>query len=231
MPAMPTLTSLNDEWLHTGLREFASGPWAGRSAGDVLGLVRAEPDRVLLGLLALARDGDRLAGRTVVQALLGKLVTMAVADRRLPFDDLLAALWVRLATYPIERRPAKVAANLVLDARKDVLAEQRGLRAITSHVPSPSGPGAAAVLDAALAAGHELEPVVVSPPRRAPPPRRSAGAAAETSGGWRRGPSTCGLSRREPWPCENWKLAATLRSEWSDVVDSITTLPPRWGHE
>ena len=153
MPAMSTLTSLNDEWLHTGRREFASGPWAGRSAGDVLGLVRAEPDRVLLGLLALARDGDRLAGRTVVQALLGKLVTMAVADRRLAFDDLLAALWVRLATYPIERRPAKVAANLVLDARKDVLAEQRGLRAITSHVPSPSGPGAAAVLDAALGLG------------------------------------------------------------------------------
>ena len=36
MPAMSTLTSLNDEWLHTGRREFASGPRAGRSAGDVL---------------------------------------------------------------------------------------------------------------------------------------------------------------------------------------------------
>ncbi len=153
MAPQPTVVTLNTEWEETRLQRFAADPFADELAADVLAGIRSDPDGVLLSLVRLAQGGDALAGRTVVQALLGKLVRMAVADRRVTVDDLLAALWVRLAAYPCERRPTKVAANLVLDARKDVLADQRGLRPVPTPEPAGDAPTAEAVLDAAVELG------------------------------------------------------------------------------
>jgi hypothetical protein len=103
---------------------------------DVLSLIAdadtAVRDAVLLALIKAAQAGDVLAGRTVLQTMLGKAVRVAgtVARR----DDVrgdqeeasaraVAALWQAIATYPVALRPARVAANLALDT---VAVAQRG---------------------------------------------------------------------------------------------------------
>lgn len=89
-------------------------------------------DEVLLALLELSQDGDQLAGRTVLQAMLGKAVRVAAcaADRpdvRGDQEEALAcavgSLWLVIATYPVARRRSRVAANLALDT---VALVQRG---------------------------------------------------------------------------------------------------------
>jgi hypothetical protein len=130
---------LNREW-----RELATAPaaaaalsrWAAADpalaeAGSLEALVRqisrAEParrDPMLLALLALAQDGDRLAGRVVLQVMLPKAVRVAMSivrrpdvggDREEAYATAVAALWQVIASYPIERRPRRVTANLALD--------------------------------------------------------------------------------------------------------------------
>ena len=85
-------------------------------------------DAILLALLRWARL-NRLAGRLVVQALLPGL---KLAARRILFEAgerdelwslLLANLWQRIASYPLERRPRRVAANLLLDTTHATLTE------------------------------------------------------------------------------------------------------------
>ncbi len=148
------VTTLTAEWRSTGLERYDTGPYEGRTADDVLAAIPNDPDGVLLALIRTAQAGSPLAGRTVLQALLGKLVRMAAADARLSVADLVGALWIRIANYPVARRPGKVAANLVLDSRKDVLAEQRGLR-LVEHPETGEPPVATAgtVLDAAVELG------------------------------------------------------------------------------
>ena len=89
-------------------------------------------DAVLLALLELAQSGEQLAGRTVLQAMLGKAVRVgnAVAgrpdmhgDREEAVSVAVAALWQVIATYPVIARPSRVAANLALDT---VALVQRG---------------------------------------------------------------------------------------------------------
>ena len=89
-------------------------------------------DAVLLALLELAQGGDQLAGRTVLQAMLGKAVRVgnAVAgrpdmhgDREEAVSVAVAALWQVIATYPLLARPSRIAANLALDT---VALVQRG---------------------------------------------------------------------------------------------------------
>ena len=103
---------------------------------DVLSLVADADatvrDAVLLALIEAAQAGDGLAGRTVLQTMLGKAVR--VADTVARCDDVrgdkeealaraVAALWQAIATYPVALRPARVAANLALDT---VAVAQRG---------------------------------------------------------------------------------------------------------
>lgn len=96
---------------------------------QVLTAVRAAADPALAALIAVhqrghresgARTGPGLAGRIVVQAMLGKLVTMARRDRRCGVEDYVGRLWERIADYPLGRRPQRVAANLALDTLKAV---------------------------------------------------------------------------------------------------------------
>jgi DNA-directed RNA polymerase specialized sigma24 family protein len=97
------------------------------SAREALVRTRREGDPWLAQLIAAAQGGDELAGRCVVQAVLGRLVAIARRDSRLDVDQLVGALWLRIRSYPLERRPRAIASNLVLDARKDVVAELRPL--------------------------------------------------------------------------------------------------------
>ena len=97
------------------------------TTGEALVQARREGDPWLAQLIAAAQGGDELAGRCVVQAVLGRLVAIARRDSRLDVDQLVGALWLRILAYPLERRPRAIASNLALDARKDVVAELRPL--------------------------------------------------------------------------------------------------------
>lgn len=154
-----TLAALNDEWLDL---QFTPTPAAWERSpvlagagtlGAVLARVPTDPDAVLLALLRLQQSGEGLAGRAVVQAMVPKLVLMAVRDRQASFDDYLAALWVRVATYPVARRPQRVAANLALDALKSVKGgPPRPALALVPQEPDPLA-DATTVLDAGVRLG------------------------------------------------------------------------------
>lgn len=128
--------ALNAEWevLTSNSMEMAAA-WAAkyevlapcRSLGDVLLAIRNEPDVALRALLTEVGIDDQLAGRTVLQAMLGKLVRMARADESSGIDDYVAAMWCQIRTYPLAARPRKIAANLVLDTLKQVTNERRML--------------------------------------------------------------------------------------------------------
>ena len=97
------------------------------TAADALIRARREGDPWLGRLIGAAQAGDELAGRCVVQAVLGRLVAIASRDSRLSVDQLVGALWLRIRSYRLERRPRAITSNLVLDARKDAVAELRPL--------------------------------------------------------------------------------------------------------
>ncbi|MTG89425.1 hypothetical protein GJV82_10780 [Cellulosimicrobium sp. BIT-GX5] len=101
--------------------------------GDIVDAIDAgnytRTNELLLALIRLFQNGQQLAGRTVLQAMLPKLTRMANAAR----DDkvspigaghdshedgrhiVIAEFWDVMAHYPVERRATRVAANLALD--------------------------------------------------------------------------------------------------------------------
>lgn len=97
-------------------------------------------DAVLLSLLRLAHAGDLLAGRTVLQLMLGKAIRIAATqigrDSRESLEHLaITALWTTIATYPTARRRAKVAANLAMDTLHTVCADLAHQRTETPAEP------------------------------------------------------------------------------------------------
>src|SRR5918994_1828829 len=117
------------------------GPWAAR-------------DAVLAALLAQART-EPLAARVVLAALLPGLkriaeqVILDARDREELWQLLLACAWERIRRYPLERRPSRIAANLLLDTRRralDSFTRERGLRArpVSTAPPAPAPSEAAA---------------------------------------------------------------------------------------
>ncbi|MBB5786196.1 hypothetical protein [Jiangella mangrovi] len=109
-------------------------------AASRAGAGRAAADAVLLALLRLAHDGDALAGRTVLQLMLGKAIRIAGGhtgrDSRESLEQAaVAALWTVIATYPTERRPTKVAANIAMDTLGAVSRELAHRRAETPTEP------------------------------------------------------------------------------------------------
>jgi hypothetical protein len=85
---------------------------------------RGEDDAILTALLR-ARP-DPTAMRVLLQAFLPTMKSIARQRRSLAteLDELeaaiIAAAWERLATYPLDKRPARIAANIALDTRKHV---------------------------------------------------------------------------------------------------------------
>ena len=134
-----------------------------------------QTDAPLLALLALART-DRLAGRTLLQWLLPALKTRAdriaypCQRRDEVWEALLYFAWEVICCYPLERRRARVAANLVLDVLHHTTQELHHRR--HSHgidedgrawlfSTKPGRDGEASALD-----GQPSEPV--APPRPVP---------------------------------------------------------------
>jgi DNA-directed RNA polymerase specialized sigma24 family protein len=99
-----------------------------QSLDDILAAIKLNSDPVLGALLTEVSTGDRLAGRVVLQSLIGRMVRMAQRDRRAGVEDYLAALWCVINSYPLNRRPVRIAANLSLDTLKAVTTEHRWLR-------------------------------------------------------------------------------------------------------
>jgi hypothetical protein len=95
--------------------------------------VRRDADAVLLALLRRGQAGDALALRSVFQLMLGKAVRIAAThagrDSRPALEQAaVTALWTVVASYPVARRPVKVAANIAMDTLRltvDELAHQR----------------------------------------------------------------------------------------------------------
>lgn len=105
-------------------------------------------DRVLAALLRLARS-ESSAGRMVLQAMLPGLKALAsvllkphhdragesVVEREELWQLLFVAMLERIRTYPLERRPRKIAANLVLDVKHVTLAELQRTRSGFQELP------------------------------------------------------------------------------------------------
>jgi len=131
------IDALNQEWCRIDSEQgVAVADWARRhavlstctSANQVLNVVRSsDSDAALRVLLAATAAGEQLAGRVVLQSMLGRMVQMAHRDARAGVDDYVAALWCQIGTYPLARRPARIAANLALDTLKAVHREHRWL--------------------------------------------------------------------------------------------------------
>jgi DNA-directed RNA polymerase specialized sigma24 family protein len=87
----------------------------------------ASKDAVLRSLVRIARD-EPLAARVVLEAIAPGLTRLA---ERVIFDErdrdelwalILAHAWQQIRSYPLARRPSKIAANLILETRRGALA-------------------------------------------------------------------------------------------------------------
>lgn len=140
------VAQLNGEWstLTDELGEVRG--WGGRHPAlrccsdvhDLLSAVADDPDGVLGALLWEVVAGSTLAARVVLQAMLGKVVLLGRTDPDTGLQAYLVAMWERIRTYPIDRRPQHIAANLALDARKLARREGRGLASVTPWPPGAS---------------------------------------------------------------------------------------------
>ncbi len=122
------LGALNTEWAELALRPATDlGSHRDLQVFDTLGDVLAAiaistphgADRVLRALIHTHHTGNALAGRALLQTMLGKVARLAHTAHARRLDDptgvALEAMWHAIATYPVHR-PGSVAGNLSLDA-------------------------------------------------------------------------------------------------------------------
>jgi DNA-directed RNA polymerase specialized sigma24 family protein len=127
----------------------------------------AGKDAVLRALVRIARE-EPLAARVVLEALAPGLARLA---ERIIFDErdrdelwalILAHAWQQIRAYPLERRPGKIAANLIMETRRRALAEftrdrrsRRELppRPLSERPALPASADVEALLQRAVAAG------------------------------------------------------------------------------
>ena len=129
--------ALNDEWERLAadpgtaarlaswpapLARYRTGDGLLAAVGREGGLPMAAADQVLAELVRVGRD-DRLAARIALQRVVPGLVRIAVRRtahrhewRQRLFDDLVANAWLVIRCFPLERRPAKIAVNVLRDA-------------------------------------------------------------------------------------------------------------------
>lgn len=139
---VPLFGTLLEEWVRLNSSRVAASTvqrWAAdhpvlagaNRPADIVDAVDAAPterqDAILLALLRLTQAGEQLAGRILVQQMLPRLASLrwtiktpiaTSADYRHCQDRvhiIVATFWEIVATYPVERRPTRVAANLALD--------------------------------------------------------------------------------------------------------------------
>ena len=99
------------------------------SLADVEAYVRSagpeEADAVLLALVRRAVGGDDLAARVLLQLLLPGTRNLArrwwsLGDHDERAAAAVAAVYARIRRYPLARRPGRIAANVLLDAARDL---------------------------------------------------------------------------------------------------------------
>ena len=138
---MPSVfDTLDREW-----RQLGSGRRTARRLADVLAVAGLDPldslaalerhvrtaspedaDKVLLALVTrAARQDDALAARVLLQLLLPGTRNLArrwwaLGDHDERAAAAVAAVYRRIRTYPVERRPGRVAANILLDAAREL---------------------------------------------------------------------------------------------------------------
>lgn len=138
---LPTsLSILNKEWAELGRSAVPDG-WHPEgpasppgTLAELLAAVTEDPDGWLRVLIARQQAGDQLAGRVVLQSMLGVLVIMAARDRRHDVGEYIAECWLQICRYPLVRRPVRISANLALDTRKAVRAGD-----VHDELPVPPG--------------------------------------------------------------------------------------------
>lgn len=116
----------------------------------------SDGDRYLAALVKRAAH-DELAGRIVLQRILPPLIAIAARRGRImqggfteAFTLTVAQAWMLIRTYPIERRPAKIAANLVRDAEYHAFVREARLKRVSECTLSDE------MLSASPAPGIEL---------------------------------------------------------------------------
>lgn len=128
------------------LRSWAADPVLGRFPTLPAVLAGAADDPVLARLVARV-GGDRVAGRVVLQRLVGPMVVAAGrVGRRLGqpasavFDDLMTAAWLKASRYDVTRAGGNVAVNLVMSAVWEVgwKPDRRRLEGRAHEVPFAS---------------------------------------------------------------------------------------------
>ncbi|WP_322779373.1 hypothetical protein [Frankia sp. Cas4] len=156
-----------DRWAHSdhahdGLRRWTADPTLTPHVGSIAVLLaacgrdrqvpNATADARLHALIIHARGGDHAAGRVVLErvmpALTGRAARWATRSS-LPFrhavEELVASAWLVIAAYPVDRRPVKIAANVVRDAEYQLYGYTPMIHRRTCSYPDP--PEQAARLD------------------------------------------------------------------------------------
>lgn len=153
---------LDTEWarLRTHRRSLARArTWAGDGSDDPLGalvadlddldaIVRAtqrgagDGDAILLRLVEVARTGDELAGRVLIQRLLPGLIARSLRYRGF-YDDLdpielvVPAAWEAIRSFDTARRRRQIAASLISDAVFAAFRAPLRRMAATEEIRSP----------------------------------------------------------------------------------------------
>lgn len=93
-------------------------------------------DRCLAQVIARASH-DELAARIVLQRILPPLIAIAARRGRIvkggfneAFSTTLGHAWILIRTYPLDRRPAKIASNLVRDAEYHAFVREARLKRV-----------------------------------------------------------------------------------------------------
>jgi hypothetical protein len=163
MPSV--IEQLEDEWKRLAVdrraarRLYAVCAAAGGASnlGELERYVREAPaadaDHILVALVGPAAAGSQLEARVLLHLLLPGVRRLArrwwaLGDRDERAAAAVAAVWHRICSYRLERRPGKVAANILLDAEKElrrVVAARGGPVAelpLDHPAPAPQKPAA-----------------------------------------------------------------------------------------
>jgi hypothetical protein len=107
----------------------------------------ADADQVLVALVGPASAGGQLEARVLVHLLLPGVRRLArrwwaLGDREERAAAAVAAVWHRICSYRLDRRPGKVAANILMDAEKElrraVAAQSRPVAELPLEYPAPT---------------------------------------------------------------------------------------------
>lgn len=97
----------------------------------------SEGDRCLAQVISRASH-DELAARIVLQRILPPLIAIAARRGRIvrggfneAFSTTLGHAWILIRTYPLDRRPKKIASNLVRDAEYHAFVREARLKRVT----------------------------------------------------------------------------------------------------